>query len=124
MNQANANASAVPVPASSTGGRRPAAAAAAAFALSLVTLMFWVELLMEGDRAGFLGALRRNLLALTIGFPAVVQVTVCVGAPFIALAFALASLRDPRSRSAGLVALAASATLVALVLLAVFHDGQ
>lgn len=96
------------------GGRR----AAGALALSLLTLGFWAELLLEGDRAGFLGSLRRIVLEVTSGLPAVVQVAICAGAPFAALGLALLSLRDARSRRAGLAAVAASAALTALVVVA------
>lgn len=97
------------------GGRR----AAGAFALTLLTLAFWAELLLEGERAGFLGSLRRIVLEVTAKLPAVLQVAVCAGAPFAALGLALLSLRDARSRKAGLAALAASAALAALVVSAV-----
>ena len=99
------------------GGRR----AAGALALSLITLAFWSELLLEGDRAGFLGSLRRTLLAITAGLPEAVQLAVSAGAPFAALGLALLSLRDVRSRRAGLAALIASAALVTLVVAAALH---
>jgi hypothetical protein len=103
------------------GGKR----AAGAVALTLVTLAFWAELLLEGDRSGFLGSLRRIVLALTAGFPAVLQIAVCAGAPFAALGLSLLSLRDVRSRRAGIASLAASAVLVAVVIAASFGgDGR
>ena len=97
---------------------------AGALALSVITVAFWAELLLEGDRAGFLGSLRRMLLALTEGFPAALQIAVCAGAPFAALGLALLSLRDVRSRKAGYAALAASALLVSLVLAAALGGGS
>jgi len=104
-------------PAAGAGGRR----AAGALALSLITLAFWAELLLEGDREGFLGSLRRTLLAITAGIPEAVQLAVSAGAPFAALGLALLSLRDVRSRRAGLAALIASAALVTLVVAAALH---
>ena len=92
------------------GGKR-----AAALGLLLITLAFWIELLLERDREGFLGSLRRILVVFASSVPAVVQVGVCAGAPFVALGLALVSLRDPSGRRAGYAALAVSALFAALV---------
>ena len=102
-----------PVPAGA-GGKR----AAVALALSLITLAFWTELILEGERTGFLGSLRRLLLGMTSGAPEALQIVVSAGAPVAALTLALLSLRDARNRRVALAALVASAVLAALVVAA------